>query len=211
MANIFLVLVLLTNFRILSSSRMAASIYWIAVQGVLLGLFALSAESGGPSVEMVGVSVTAIALKGVIFPRLLFRAVRDVQVRKELKPYVGYVASMLIGLLGLVGAMWLGAHLNVPIVGGNPLVMQVALFSIFAGVFMIISRKMAVMQVVGYLAMGNGIYVLGLGSFSQTSFLIEIGVLLDLFVAVFLMGITIDHIQRAFGHVNSHELRSLKG
>ena len=65
-------------------------------------------------------------------------------------------------------------------------------------------------QVVGYLVLENGIFIMGLGLLDAMPFLVEIGVLLDLFVAIFVMGIILNHISREFGRTDAAELTSLK-
>ena len=64
-------------------------------------------------------------------------------------------------------------------------------------------------QVVGYLMLENGIYVFGLTSMDRVPFLVEIGVLLDVFVGVFIMGIVVFHINREFDSLDSARLTEL--
>ncbi len=85
-----------------------------------------------------------------------------------------------------------------------------AIFSIFAGLFLIVSRKRALSQVLGFLVLENGVYTFGVGLAPQSSLLVEAGVLLDVFVAVFVMGITIFHINREFDHINTDQMSQLK-
>ena len=85
-----------------------------------------------------------------------------------------------------------------------------AISTILIGLFLIISRKKAVSQVLGFLVMENGIYVFGVGVVQETSLLVELGVLLDVFVAVFVMGIIIFHISREFEHTDTTRLSTLK-
>jgi hydrogenase-4 component E len=92
----------------------------------------------------------------------------------------------------------------------SPWLVPVSFFSIFAGLFLIVSRKRAVSQVLGFLVLENGIYTFGVGVVVRTPYLVEVGVLLDVFVAVFVMGITIFHINREFDHINTDRLSTLK-
>ena len=92
----------------------------------------------------------------------------------------------------------------------SPWLVPVAFFSIFAGLFLIVSRKRAVNQVLGFLVLENGIYTFGVGVAARTPLLVEVGVLLDVFVAVFVMGITIFHINREFDHIDTDRLSTLK-
>ena len=151
-----------------------------------------------------------IAIKGIVFPWFLFRAVREAEVIREIEPYVGYVASLVLGVLALGVSFWMCTRLPMPENIASPWLAPVALFSIFAGLFLIVSRKRAVNQVLGFLVLENGIYTFGVGVAARTPLLVEVGVLLDVFVAVFVMGITIFHINREFDHIDVDRLSTLK-
>jgi hydrogenase-4 component E len=104
----------------------------------------------------------------------------------------------------LAGRLPLGAE-NV-----SPLLMPVAIFTVLCGLLLIVSRNTAVMQVIGYMGMENGIYVFGWAFAIQEPLLVEMGVLLDVFAAVFVMGITMHHLSREFDTIETDELSSLK-
>ena len=78
------------------------------------------------------------------------------------------------------------------------------------GLFVIISRKKALTQVLGYLVLENGIYAFGVGIAQSAPLIVELGVLLDVFVAVFVMGITIFHINRQFDHIDTDRMAFLR-
>jgi hydrogenase-4 component E len=71
------------------------------------------------------------------------------------------------------------------------------------------SRRKAVTQVVGYVMLENGIYLFGLTQAEKVPFLLELGVLLDVFVGVFIMGIVVFHINREFESLDSARLTEL--
>jgi hydrogenase-4 component E len=85
-----------------------------------------------------------------------------------------------------------------------------AFHAILIGLFLIVSRRKAVAQVLGYLALENGVFVFGVGLVRQATLLVEMGILLDVFVAVFVMGIAIFHISREFDHIDTDRLSLLK-
>jgi len=87
----------------------------------------------------------------------------------------------------------------------------VAIMTVFTGLFILMSRKKAITQVLGYIIMENGIYLMGLALVGEMPLLIETGILLDIFVAVFIMGIAVFHINREFDHIDVNELNRLKG
>jgi len=206
-----LVGLILTSFVLLGSSRFGSCIRVVAFQGVLLGGLTLAAHADEPSLRASLLALASTGLKGVAFPWLLSRALRDADVRREVEPLVGYGPSVLMGLVGLAGALWLASRLPPPSVTvSSSLLVPVALFTMLAGLFLIVSRRQALMQVLGYLVMENGIYTFGVGLVQDTPMLVELGVLLDVFVAVFVMGIAIFHISREFDHIDTERLRTLK-
>ena len=209
--NLILVLVVLTNLKLLASSRLGASIRVVAAQGMVLGLLPVLAHVHELSLHFAAMALGTIALKGVVFPWLLFRALREAEVTREVEPYVGYISSILVGLMALAASFWLGGRLPVTTTGVSSLLVPSALFSILAGLFLIVARKRAVNQVLGFLVLENGIYTFGVGVVAETPFLVELGVLLDAFVAVFVMGIAVYHINREFDHIEVNRLDRLKG
>ena len=208
--NLILVLVLLTNLKLLGSSRLGASIRVVAVQGMVLGLLPILAHWHELSLHFALLAVGTIAIKGVVFPWFLFRAIREADIGREIEPYVGYAASLATGAVALGVSFWVCTKLPIPENIASSWLAPVSFFSIFAGLFLIVSRKRAVNQVLGFLVLENGIYTFGVGVAARTPFLVEVGVLLDVFVAVFVMGITIFHINREFDHISTDRLSTLK-
>jgi hydrogenase-4 component E len=205
-----LVVVVLTNLLVLGSSRLATCIRSVALQGVLLGVMTFLAHDGGLQLRTTLLTVASITIKGIAFPALLFRALREAEIRREIEPYIGYNLSILIGLAMLLLALWLSGHLPLPQPPISSLVVPVSLCTSLIGLLVIISRKKAITQVLGYLVLENGIYAFGVGVVPHSPLLVELGVLLDVFVAVFVMGITIFHINRQFDHIDTDQLVLLK-
>jgi len=211
LADTILVLLILTSFLLLGSSRLGACIRLGAWQGVLVALLPLAAVGTAPTPRIAALAALIAGLKGVVFPRLLFRALRESNASREVEPLVGYAASLLVGLLSLLASLWLDARLALPLRAATDLAAPVALFMIMTGLFLIVARRTAVNQVVGYLALENGIYAFGLALVRDIPALVELGVLMDVFVAVFVMGIAIYHIHREFDHMDAERLTALKG
>jgi hydrogenase-4 component E len=204
-------LVVLSNLRLLGTSRLAACIRIVAVQGIILGLLPIFFHAGDLTLRVALQATASLITKGIVFPWLLTRAVRGTDARREIDPIVGYTPSLLVGgaLLGV--ALWLGWRLPLPVPAGSQFMIAVSLFTIMVGLFMIVARRMAITQVLGYLAMENGIYTFGLAFAEKEPLLVEMGILLDVFVAVFVMGIMIYHINREFDHIDTDRLSELRG
>src|SRR5512137_825999 len=94
-ADQLLVLVMLINFAVLGSSRIALAIRAVAVQGVVLGLLPGIIHSF--SWHLVAITVGIILAKGLLIPWLLTGAVRKAEIRREVEPFVGYVTTLIIG------------------------------------------------------------------------------------------------------------------
>ncbi len=207
--NLTLVLIMLINLALLGSSRLSVCVRLSAAQGILLSVLPLEM----PEHDFWSVFVVAaiiLLLKGFVFPALLVRTLRTAQVRDEVVPIVSYAASLVVGVAVLCLGFWISSRLTLPHPATSPLVLPLALSTTLVGLFLIVSRKTALMQVIGYLVLENGIYIFGLSLVQDEPFLVEMGILLDIFVAVFVMGIAIFHINREFDHIDVGQLTSLK-
>ena len=87
--------------------------------------------------------------------------------------------------------------------------MPYSLATLIIGFIVLTTRRKAITQVVGYLMLENGIYLFGLTQTESVPFLLELGVLLDVFVGVFIMGIVVFHINREFDSIDSARLTEL--
>lgn len=205
-----LVSLALTSVLLLGSSRLTRCVRIVAFQGVLLGALTVTAHAPAITARVVMLATAIVALKAVVFPWLLSRVLRDADVRREIQPLIGYTTSLLAGTLGLALSFWLSARMPLPAPPRSLLVVPVALFTTLAGLFLIVSRRTALMQVLAYLVLENGIYTFGVGLVEGTPMVVELGVLLDVFVAVFVMGIAIFHINREFDHIDTEQLATLR-
>lgn len=207
-ATVLLLLVVLTDFVVLGTSRMSTCIRAIGLQGLLLAALPLALHPA-LSLHTLGLALGTAGVKAVALPWFLAWAIREAQVRREVEPVIGYVASLLIGAGVVAGSFAVAPTLPLPTSGGTLLV-AVALSNVLAGLVVLTSRYKALTQVVGYLMLENGIYVFGLTQTEQAPFLLEMGVLLDVFVGVFIMGIVVFHINREFDSMSSANLEELK-
>jgi len=207
--NATLVLLILTGFMLLSSSRLAACIRAVAIQGVLLGALAIAVQGGQLSVAGLLLPLTSALVKGFLLPWLLFRAMYEAETVREVEPFVSYNLSIMLGAVALAVALWLGQRLQLPSQPPSSLLMPAAFFTSLVGLIVIVSRRKALSQVLGYLALENGVYAFGTAVALRLPVLVELGILLDVFVGVFVMGIAIFHISREFDHIDTDKLASL--
>lgn len=204
-----LVLVLLLNFFALGSSRIRSIIYTVAAQGLLLGLLPPLVH-GEIGLREGIVSIGAIALKALVIPRMLMRAMTDLPIRREIQPLVGFRTSLLLGAVATGVSLALGGHLPAFDQSGSPLLVPASFATILTGFIVLTTRVKAITQVLGYLILENGIYIFGVRLLKAMPFLVEVGVLLDLFVAIFVMGIVINQISKEFSSISTDRLSTLK-
>ncbi len=204
-----LIFLILADLLLLGSSRMRNAIRIAAAQGVALGLLPWLAH-GHLTGHAWLLGAGSAVLKGFAFPALLNRAVRETHARREIEPLVGYVLSLLIGTGVLAAAVGFGARLPLPWAAPSPLLVPAGLFTAWTGLFLIMARRKAITQVLGYVVLENGIFTLGMVLVEAMPLLVELGVLLDVFAAVFVMGILVFHINREFDHIDSDQLDALK-
>jgi hydrogenase-4 component E len=208
--TIALLVSLLASLGILGSSRLRNCIRLIGVQGFAVGLLPVLAVPFTHSTLGLIYGVASVASRGILFPWLLLRAQRQSNVRREVEPYVGYGASLMFGAAALVFSSWLSSRLPLPEEPPSAFAMPVTLFLGLTGLFLIISRKKAISQVLGYLSLENAVFAFGVLFVRHQPLVVEFGVMLDIFAAVFVMGIAIFHISREFDHIDADRLASLK-
>ncbi|CAN5164825.1 hydrogenase [soil metagenome] len=205
-----LILALALNFLALGVSRIRAVINTVALQGILLGclpLFMPQHELGLRSILLMFVTV---GLKGFVIPRFLIRAMREANIRHEVNPVVNYMNSLLMGAAGTGLALVFSYTLPLAEADVGYLIVPASLATVWTGFLMLTTRRKAIMQVLGYLLLENGIFLFGLLLLDAMPFLVEMGVLLDLFTGVFVMGIIIHHISREFASISTKHLSELK-
>ncbi len=204
-----LVVVLLFNLFLLGTSRVQAVVNASAAQGVLLGILTLCAHEGF-STWMVLITIGTILVKGVLIPGMLLRAIRDSAIRREVEPFIGFVPCLLLGALGTGAALIFARTLPLAKEHLGSLLVPAAMATVWTGFLVLTTRRKAINQVVGYLILENGIYIMGLTLLQAMPFMVEMGVLLDLFVGIFVMGIILNHIRREFSSLDTAHLSALK-
>ena len=207
--NLLLVIVLLFNFLMLGTSRMRAVIHAAGAQGMLLGgAFLLMHGASGPRAVALGIAIAAI--KGIIIPRILIGALRSQPIRREVEPFVSFTTSLLLGALATGLAVLFAGTLPLAEADTGELLVPASLSTVLTGFIVLTTRRKALTQVVGYLTLENGIFIFGLTLVEAMPFLVEIGVLLDVLVAVFVMGVVVEHIVREFSSLGGDDLTELR-
>jgi hydrogenase-4 component E len=205
------ILVVVLDFFLLASSRLKAVIRAAAAQGALLALMPLFLAWHTTELHHVlALSIGALVVKGIVIPRLLLWAIREAAIRREVEPIVGFIPSLILGGLGVALAFAFSSAMPLPTPEKHAFIVPTALSTVWTGLLLVVSRRKAVAQVIGFLVLENGIFVFGLLLSDFMPAMVEVGVLLDLFAAVFVMGIVMFHINREFSSLDTEKLSALK-
>ena len=210
MLNLLIGLAMGLNLLALGSSRLPSIIRAMSVQGMLLGMMPLAMESETLDWRVVLVVLATLVGKGVVIPGLLRRAMRAANIEREIEPFIGFVPSLLLGAGGTIAAVALARGLPLLPEHAGSLLVPGSIASVLTGFILLIGRAKAISQVCGYLILENGIYLFGLLLIHSTPLLVESGILLDVTVGVFIIGIIVDRIQRAFDSLDTRKLTTLR-
>jgi hydrogenase-4 component E len=207
--NLLIGLAMGLNLVALGTSRLPSLIRVAALQGMMLGIMPLLIEHEWRVMVLV-IAVATVIMKGIVIPSLLHRAMRTANIDRDLNPLIGFLPSLLLGAAGMIGAVVLAHRLPLLPEHRESLLVAGSLASVLTGLLLLIGRSKAISQVCGYLILENGIYLFGLLLIHSTPLLVEGGILLDLTVAVFVTGIIVDRIQRAFDSLDTRKLTVLR-
>jgi len=207
--NLLIGLAMGLNLVALGTSRLPSLIRVAALQGMVLGIMPLLIEHEWRLMVLV-IAIATVIMKGIVIPALLRRAMRTANIDRDLNPLIGFLPSLLLGAAGMIGAVVLARRLPLLPEHGESLLVAGSLASVLTGLLLLIGRSKAISQVCGYLILENGIYLFGLLLIHSTPLLVEGGILLDLTVAVFVTGIIVDRIQRAFDSLDTRKLTVLR-
>jgi len=207
--NGILVVVLVMNLFALGTSRVLSVIRTVAAQGALLGVIPLLVhEHLTPSVFLT--AGMTMVLKGIVIPGVMVRALREARIKREVEPLIGLLPSIVLGALATAAALLFAGAL--PLVGEHEGAMLVptSIATVLVGFILLTTRFKALSQAVGYLVLENGIFIFGMLLVESMPLVVEMGVLLDLVVGIFVISIIVNHINRAFSSMDTRRLVTLK-
>ena len=198
-----LFLLVLSNFLMLGTRRVAGMTRLTALQGLLLAALLLSLDHS----LLAG---AVLLIKGALLPGLLWRTQSRLPAAALICPARRVGLCVLAGMAGLAFAIWLDGKLVMPQGLFPPMLLPAGLTTVFCGLILIVGRIKAITQVIGYLVAENGIFLLGVPLMTAGTVWFELALLLDVFVAVFVMGIAINHISDSFASIDVAGFRRLR-
>ena len=203
-------LVLLTAFGMLVQRRMYGLIHLFAWQGLFLSISTAIVGFVAGKHHLYISSVLTLSLKVVLLPYILHVLILRLKIQKEVETIVNVPLTMLIGISLVI----LSYHLTAPVRELSTLVtrstLAVALATVMIGLLMMITRRHAVTQIIGFLAMENGLFFAATSATYGMPLVVELGVALDVLIAAFIFGIFFFHIHTTFDSLDVDRMARLK-
>ena len=203
-------LLLLVSFAMLSQRRIVSLVNLLALQGTLLcAATLLLAWRTGQHHLYLSAALT-LALKVVGLPWLLHRLIRRLEVYWDTEPLINMPGTMLVGLVTVVFAFGLAQPIAELASTATRNAIGIAVAVILLAFITMITRRKAMSQVVGFLSMENGLFFGAMSATYGMPMVVELGVALDVLVAMLVLGVFFFQIRERFDSLDLHHLESLK-
>jgi hydrogenase-4 component E len=208
--NVFAALMLLIAFAMLAQRRVRSLIDLFACQGALLAAnCAIVAWNTGLSHLYISAFITLV-LKVLVLPYILFRLITRLNLKSDVETLIKIPTTMLIGIMLVVFAF----NLAIPIsqLAGTVTrgTLGIAIAVVLLSFLMMITRRKAVPQVIGFLAMENGLFFAATSATYGMPMVVELGILLDVLVGVLILGIFFFQVREAFDSLDLKHMEKLK-
>jgi hydrogenase-4 component E len=190
--------------------RLTSIVRLLTVQGVLLAALAALLGVREASLELAAVAAGVLVLKAMVLPAVLRRVVREGGDDRDAEPLVNVVASLLAAALLTLLAYAVAR----PLVALDPSpatrAIPVGLALVFLGFFLLVTRRRAVSQLVGFLLLDNGIATTAFLATAGVPLMVELGVSLELLLVVLVLEVLTARLRIAFGLSDLDELREVR-
>lgn len=203
-------LILLTAFGLLMQRRIYGLLHLFAWQGLFLSISTAVVGYSSGLHHLYISAVLTLALKVIVLPYILYVLIHRMKIHKEVEDLVNIPTTMMIGIALVIFSY----HLTAPITELSGFMMRstlaVALATVMLGLLMMITRKKAVTQMIGFLALENGLFFAATSATNGMPLVVELGVALDILIAAFVFGIFFFQIRTTFDSLDLKAMEKLK-
>jgi hydrogenase-4 component E len=208
MINVLLIVLLISLLYLSIANRLLTYIKILAFQGVILFGVALIELSEINTVNLVLILLETIIVKAILVPLFIKYIIKRNNITRETEPFIPNFVSLIIVTTIIVITILLSnsitdTHLE-------KISFIVALSTLFTGLFIIGTRKKIITHVMGYMVIENGVFILSLAVGNEMPLLVNLGILLDIFASVLILGIFVNKIGDVLKDVDVDQLRNLK-
>lgn len=208
MINVLLITFAISLIYLSTANRLLSYIKILAFQGILLFFVSFLELQEINTINLIFILVETIVFKTIAVPLFLNYVIKRNNITREAEPYLSNFISLIIVTLIVTGTFLLSNRIDD--IHLNKIFFVAAISALFTGLYIIVTRKKIITQVMGFLVIENGVFALSLAVGAEMPMLVNIGVLIDLFVSVLLLGIFINKIGDVHKDVDGGQLRQLK-
>jgi hydrogenase-4 component E len=208
--NILILLIGSSMLYISFTSRLEVYIKALAFQGFILFLLILLNIMKFELINFIFLVTETLVFKTIIIPVFLIRVVRKNGIYREIEPYIPNYFSLIISTVILVFGFFIAYLSRDFSTNIRPVYFGISVSIMMSGLFIIISRKKLITHIMGFMYLENGIFLLSLSIAEEMPVIVNLGVLLDIFICIFLLGIFIDKIRSTFDELDIDKLTKLK-
>jgi hydrogenase-4 component E len=210
LVNLLAALLLLISFAMLAQRRILTLIHLLAWQGAALAAstFIVAATTGQGHLYFS--AALTVLLKVMLIPWVLHRLIDRLNVKWDVETLIAIPTTMLAGIGVAIFAFALATPISQMAGTLTRSTLGIALAGVLLSFLMMIVRRKAVAQVIGFLSMENGLFFAATGATYGMPLVVEMGIALDVLVATFIFGIFFFHIREQFDSLDVHHMEKLK-
>jgi hydrogenase-4 component E len=208
--NLFAALLLLISFAMLAQRRVLTLINLFAWQGLILAISAAVVAWTSHQHHLYYSAGLTLVLKVLVLPWLLHRLIRKLDIKWDVETLLNIPTTMLIGIVLVVFAFNLALPISALSATVTKGTLGIALATVLLSFMMMITRRKAVPQVIGFLAMENGLFFAATSATYGMPMVVELGIALDVLVGTFIFGIFFFHIRETFDSLDIKHMEKLK-
>jgi len=210
LVNLLAALLLLIAFAMLSQRRVLTLIHLFAWQGGMLAASTAIVAWSTAQPHLYFSAALTLLLKVMLIPWVLHRLINRLNVRWDVETLINIPATMLIGIALAIFAFALATPISQMANTVTRATLGIALASVLLSFLMMIVRRKAVPQVIGFLAMENGLFFAATSATYGMPLVVELGVALDVLVGTFIFGIFFFHIRETFDSLDIRNMEKLR-
>jgi len=208
MTNVLLIIFIISLLYVAIANRIITYVRVLALQGTLLFGVTFLQLHEIQTWNLVLILLETVVFKAVAVPVFLGYLIRRNKITRESEPYLPHFISLIIVTIIVVITVLLANSIQDTYL--DKIFFIVSLSTLFTGLYFIASRKKIITHVMGYLMIENGVFVLSLAVGNEMPNLVNLGIMLDVFASVLILGIFLNKIGDVFKDVDVDQLTNLK-
>lgn len=202
---------LVSAFLMVGQKALFTAIRLYGAQSLLLGIVATTIAISEGRHELFVTAGLTVALKAILIPWFLMRMVDRIGIHREIEPFLNVPASLLVCLGLTVVGYRVSTGFQEGARGVSHHLIGVALALLLIGLFLMVTRKKAVTQILALLTVENAVFLVAVGVTSGMPLIVELGISFDVILAVLVLGILVQRIVGRFESMDVSRLSKLRG